>query len=87
MDLKSKIQSIKDTFDINYVKPNAELVDKYRKFLADSNVALDYLHVGRGLNSKTLDHFNIGYDPVRNAITIPVYGDSNGKSKIKNNAQ
>lgn len=73
VNLEAKIASIKDTLQASYVKPNPNLVDKYREHLSNSPTALDYLHIGRGFNSETLDNFKIGYDPVRNAITIPVY--------------
>lgn len=73
MTLESKIQSIKETLQVNYVKPNSSLVDTYRNNLLSTTFALDYLHIGRGLNTETLEYFKIGYDPIRNAITIPVY--------------
>lgn len=73
MDLGSKIQSIRDNLNVTYVKPSLELVNKYRECLLASPVALDYLRITRGLNQDTLDNFNIGYDPDRNAISIPVY--------------
>lgn len=71
--LEARIASIKDTLQINYVRPEPLLVDKYRQFLTDSIVARDYLHITRGLNAETLENFKIGYDPERDAITIPVY--------------
>lgn len=73
MTLEAKIASIKDTLNASYVKPSPELVDKFRECLASNSTALDYLHITRGLNSETLDNFKVGYDEVKNAITIPVY--------------
>lgn len=73
VNLEAKIASIKDTLQVNYVKPEQSTVDQYREFLASNPTALDYLHITRGLNSETLSNFKIGYDPVRNAITIPIY--------------
>lgn len=73
MTLESKIQSIKETLHVNYVKPSTDSVSKYRECLASSSVALDYLQIGRGLSTETIENFKLGYDPVRDAITIPIY--------------
>lgn len=73
MSLQSKIESIKDTLNVSYVKPSPELIDKYRERLTNTPSALDYLHITRGLNAETLENFKVGYDEVKNAITIPVY--------------
>src|SRR3990167_786863 len=73
MSLEDKIVSIRESLKVSYVKPDSNLVDKYRECLATSNIALDYLHIGRGLSTETIENFKLGYDPVRDAITIPVY--------------
>lgn len=73
MSLEARIASIKDTLQVTYVKPSPDTVSKYRSCLNDTPHALDYLHITRGFNTQTLDNFKIGYDPVRNAISIPVY--------------
>lgn len=72
-DLQSKILSIKDTLQTNYVKPSPDTVSKYRQCLLDNPTAMDYLQITRGLNSQTLENFNIGYCPEKDAITIPIY--------------
>lgn len=71
--LESKIISIKDTLQTNYVKPKPELINKYCESLFNTPHALDYLHITRGFNSETLDNFKIGYCEEKNAITIPIY--------------
>lgn len=73
MSLESKIQSIKDSLNVTYVKPEQNLVNKYCENLNSNSSALDYLQINRGLNNETIEHFKLGYDPDRNAITIPIY--------------
>ena len=73
MSLEQKIQSIKDSLNINYVKPSPSIIDTYINNLKSNIIALDYLHIIRGLNQETIDNFKLGYDSERNAITIPVY--------------
>lgn len=73
MNLQDTIQSIQQSLKVDYARPAPLLVDKYRKCLADSSSALDYLQITRGFNAETLENFKIGYDPERDAITIPVY--------------
>lgn len=73
MTLEAKIASIKDTLNASYTKPEPGVVDKYRECLTTNNSALDYLHITRGLNDETISNFKLGYDPDKNAITIPVY--------------
>ncbi len=72
-DLQTKIQSIKDALNGSYVKPNQEKVEEYKKNLAESSFAQDYLQITRGLNQETINNFVLGYDKERNAISIPVY--------------
>src|SRR3990167_7626173 len=73
MSLEDKIVSIRESLKQNYVRPEPLLVDKYSQCLATSNTALDYLHIGRGLSTETIENFKLGYDSARNAISIPVY--------------
>lgn len=72
-NLGEKIQSIRESFQASYVKPAPELVDKYRQSLADNPFAMDYLQITRRLTTETIDNFKLGYDPGRNAISIPIY--------------
>lgn len=71
--LESKIQSIKESLNVNYVRPSTQKVEEYKTSLAQNPVAQDYLKITRGLNQETIDNFNLGYDEERNAISIPVY--------------
>ena len=73
MSLEARIQSIQDSLKVNYVKPDPKLVEQYVVNLGSNNLALDYLHIGRGFADETISNFKLGYDPVRDAITIPVY--------------
>ena len=73
MSLESRIQSIQQTLNVNYVKPDTKLVEQYVANLGSNNTASDYLHVRRGFTDETISNFKLGYDPVRDAITIPVY--------------
>lgn len=73
MSLETRIASIKDTLQINYVKPDPKLNEQYITNLSSNVGASDYLHIGRGFTDETILNFKLGYDPVRNAITIPVY--------------
>lgn len=47
------------------------LVKKYKDDLGE--VGLNYLQNERGLSLETIRHFHLGYDSVRNAISIPLY--------------
>ena len=71
--LESKIQSIKESLNVSYVKPSTDNVNKYCESLFAHPDALDYLHIGRGFSTETIINFKLGYDVDRNAITIPVY--------------
>lgn len=73
MSLAEKITSIKETININYVKPDPTLVDKYRESLTNTPSAMDYLRITRGLSPETIDNFKLGYCIEKNAISIPVY--------------
>lgn len=73
MSLKAKIESIRDTLKAEYVKPDKTRVDQFCQSLKDTPSALDYLLKTRGLNTETIEHFKLGYDKERNAISIPVY--------------
>lgn len=73
MTLESKILSIKDSLQGSYVKPDPERLVQFRKALSESSEAKDYLFITRGLSQDTVDYFNLGYDPEKNAIVIPVF--------------
>ena len=73
MTIQEKIQSIRQTLNASYVKPNPSKVDEYIKNLKENTQAMDYLNVTRGLTKETIEYFKLGYDTVKNAITIPIY--------------
>lgn len=73
MGLESKIQSIKDSINGGYVKPDPQRVEMSILHLEQNSHARDYLTIVRGLNESTIENFKLGYCPEKNAITIPVF--------------
>lgn len=75
MSITDKIQSIKDMVSDarHYIRPDPAKLVFYKEKLFDTNEALDYLKTERGLAEDTIRHFQLGYDPERNAIAIPVF--------------
>jgi twinkle protein len=77
MDFKSKLQSLQQTLNVSYTRPDIEKFNRAELRLRgspddlDAQRALDYLMKERGLTRETIDHFRLGYDPVRDAIAIP----------------
>lgn len=59
--------------DRQFTKPSTEKYDLYKKNLFESEDALNYLKVERGLADATIEHFGLGFDTERNAIVIPVF--------------
>ena len=70
MDIKNKIQSLQQTLNVSYTKPDIEKFEKMVKNLRGSP-AWDYLTKERGLNEETIEHFKLGYDEKKNAVSIP----------------
>lgn len=68
-----QLQSIRDTLKTSYTKPNSELLDGFIESLKKNETALDYLHVQRNLNDKTIDHFKLGYSEEKHSIVIPIF--------------
>lgn len=50
---------------------SAEIFQKMRSAYAVSDQAKDYMH-WRGFDDDTLEHFQIGYDPNRNMVMVPM---------------
>lgn len=73
MTLSEKIQSIKQTLNGTYVKPEKEKVEEYKRDLENDTIAQDYLKITRGINQETINNFSLGYDKTKHAISIPVY--------------
>jgi len=71
--LGSKIQSLRENVGGAFRKPDPATMAAFRENLAASREAMDYLTHERGLSEKTIEHFKLGYDPVRHAIAIPIY--------------
>jgi len=72
MDLKNKIQSLQQSLNVEYTKPDPARVDLMINKLRGSP-AWDYLTKERGFTEETIDHFNLGYDTQKKAVSIPHY--------------
>lgn len=68
MNLTEKIRSIKDVVGHEFTRPDPTKLEQL-KLTKEAN---EYLH-GRGITDETISHFQLGYDPVRNAISIPIF--------------
>lgn len=83
MDLKNKIQSLQQTINVAYTKPDPwrveEMINKLRGSPDDdvkrNQKAWDYLTKERGFTEETIEHFRLGYDEKKKAISIPHYKD------------
>ena len=71
--ISEKIQSLRDTVGCNYIKPSLDRLEILSNDLKNNSSALDYLHITRGLNNETIEHFKLGYDKEKDAISIPVF--------------
>lgn len=72
--LDEKIQSIKNSISSSgYKKPDPEFINKMVENLKENQSALDYLKITRGLSSETIEHFKLGYNKEKDAISIPEY--------------
>jgi DnaB-like helicase C terminal domain/Toprim-like len=71
-NLEEKIRSIRDTIGGDYRKPDPAIVETLVNNLTDSHDALEYLFK-RGLTKDTIKHFKLGYDTIKDAISIPIY--------------
>lgn len=75
MGITDKIQSLRDMVsDVRqYIRPDPEKLERFKTALNESEEARSYLKIDRGFSQDTIDHFNLGYDPDRNAIVIPIF--------------
>lgn len=72
--INEKIQSLRDAVGIReYVRPDPEKLDNFKKELFENEEALNYLKIERGLAEDTIKNFQLGYSSERNAIVIPVF--------------
>ena len=72
MDLQTKIQSLQQTLNVEYTKPDPARVEQMINKLRGSP-AWDYLTIERGFTEETIDHFRLGYDGQKKAVSIPHY--------------
>lgn len=76
MKIEDRITSVKDMIGGNirqYIRPNPERLDFFKKELLASEDALNYLKIERGLAEDTIKYFQLGYDKEKDAIVIPVF--------------
>lgn len=67
-----QIKSLGETLNASYTRPDTSLLETYSAALGVCEEAKTYLE-GRGLAPETISHFRLGYDVVRDAISIPVF--------------
>ena len=70
---RTKIHTVTGNFG-GYRKPDVQIVQANIESLGNNPDARKYLH-NRNLSDKTIEHFKLGYDASRDAISIPVYKD------------
>lgn len=68
-----KLQTIRETLRGGYIKPDLVRLQELTTGLEVSTKAQDYLHIKRGLSKETIAHFKLGYDAIKDAISIPVF--------------
>ena len=73
MIIAEKITSLREQMGVEYVRPPKEKLDKLQAELKLNEVAMNYLTKERGLIEDTIEHFRLGYDETRNAISIPIF--------------
>lgn len=75
MGISDKIQSVRDMLPDarQFIRPNPEKLEQFKKDLFENEIALSYLKIDRGLAEDTIKHFNIGYDKEKEAISIPIF--------------
>ncbi len=70
MSLSDRIQSLQQTLNVSYTRPDVKRYESMVAKLRDSP-GYKYLTEERGLTDETIDHFGLGYDERKNAIAIP----------------
>lgn len=73
MSITDKITSLQNQVGASYKRPDLEKLKKFQEELLKSTHAQDYLIVERNLTMDTVKNFELGYDPERDAIAIPVF--------------
>ncbi len=69
-DFKTKIQSLQQSLNVVFTKPD---IGRHEKMVASlrGSPGWEYLTAVRGLTKETIEHFQLGYDVSKNAISIP----------------
>lgn len=74
--ITDKIQAMRDVVSSDvrqYIRPSPEKLEQFKKDLVDSEDAMNYLKIERGLAEETIKYFQLGYDKDRDAIVIPIF--------------
>jgi len=73
--IQEKIMSMREMVSDarQFIRPDPERLVKYKQDLLETEHALSYLKIDRGLAEETIKYFQLGYDQERNAIVIPVF--------------
>jgi len=69
----SIIRSIREQIGVDYNRPDISKMEGFIEELNNNPVALEYLKTERGLTDDTINHFKLGFDPKREAISIPIF--------------
>ncbi len=56
-----------------FIRPDPDNLEFFKKSLWETEEAQRYLKIERGLAEETIKHFELGYDPDKNAIAIPIF--------------
>lgn len=70
MDIKNKLQSLQQSLNVAYTKPEISKLETMEANLRGSP-AFKYLTSERGLTEETITYFRLGFDKKKNAIAIP----------------
>lgn len=73
--IKDHIRSIRESVGKDYTRPDPKRLDVFIENLQANEVAREYLYKERGFNDITIEHFKLGYDTDKNAISIPIFKD------------
>lgn len=74
MDIRNKIQSLQQSLNVEYTKPDVGKLEVMEANLRGSP-AYEYLTKTRGLADETIEYFRLGYDKTKNAVSIPHFRD------------
>ena len=80
-----KVRTIRESIGKEYIKPSPDKIESQIKALEGNEEAWAYLTETRGLSTKTIKHFKLGYDYIKHAISIPIHkGDEVVAIKYRN---